>query len=200
MENASYNSLQATLTKRLAHRFSLQASYVWSKAIALGQAAPNAYNLSTARGLLPGDVRNNFIASYIWISPDIHHLGLIGKELLSGWQLNGITSLRTGLPFNITSGKDTNLDGVATNDQPNQVSNPNISGGRSRTAKIAGISIPPPSSSFPQAPLMAISSMTVRRGRRISIRTSPPSRTFRWRSWARCSSEPNCSICSTMSI
>ena len=138
VENASYNSLQATLTKRLAHRFSLQASYVWSKAIALGQAAPNAYNLSTARGLLPGDVRNNFIASYIWISPDIHHLGLIGKEALSGWQLNGITSLRTGLPFNITSGKDTNLDGVATNDQPNQVSNPNISGGRSRTAKIAG--------------------------------------------------------------
>src|SRR5207245_7433139 len=33
--NSSYNSLQVSFTRRFAHNFSVQANYVWSKAIDL---------------------------------------------------------------------------------------------------------------------------------------------------------------------
>jgi hypothetical protein len=51
--------------------------------------------------------------------------------MLNGWQLNGITTLRSGQPFNVTSGIDTNFDGN-NNDRPNVVGNPVLSGGRGR--------------------------------------------------------------------
>jgi hypothetical protein len=139
--NDSYNSLQTTLTKRLAHSFSFSGSYVWSKAIGFtnaGGTAPDAYNIRSARGPLAASVGNRFVASYIWVSPEIAHWGFLGRQVLSGWQLNGITTLSTGAPYNVTSGVDTNLDGVSTTDRPNLVGNPTVSGGRSRAAKIAG--------------------------------------------------------------
>jgi hypothetical protein len=55
--------------------------------------------------------------------------------VLSGWQLNGITHLQSGSPFNVTSGVDTNFDGT-NNDRPNVVGIPNL-GSRSRTQNIA---------------------------------------------------------------
>jgi hypothetical protein len=52
---------------------------------------------------------------------------------LSGWQLSGITSLRSGQPFNVASGADTNFDGT-NNDRPNVVGDPNLPSGRGRVA------------------------------------------------------------------
>jgi hypothetical protein len=130
--NSSYNSLQTTLTRRFDRHFSIQASYVWSKVMGYG-AVVNSYDLNSSRGLLAIDVPNNFVVSYIYATPDVHHLGFVGKTILSGWQLNGITSLRSGQPFNITSGTDTNFDGT-NNDRPNVVGNPYLPSGRSRTA------------------------------------------------------------------
>jgi hypothetical protein len=77
-----------------------------------------------------------FVVSYIYVTPKVRSLGLVGKELLSGWQLNGITHIQSGTPFNITSGADSNFDGT-TNDRPNVVGIPYIGGGRSRAQKIA---------------------------------------------------------------
>jgi hypothetical protein len=128
--NSSYHSLQATLMRRFDQRFSIQASFVWSKVIGYGPLT-NAYDLNSSRGVLDIDVPYNFVLSYIFVSPEVHHLGLFGKQLLSGWQASGMTTLRSGQPFNITSGTDTNFDGT-NNDRPNVVGNPYLPGGRSR--------------------------------------------------------------------
>jgi hypothetical protein len=130
--NSYYDSLQATLTRRFDRRFSIQASYVWSKAIGYG-ALVNSYGLKSSRGLLAIDVPTDFVVSYLYAIPDVQRMGILGKTLLSGWQLNGVTSLRSGEPFNVTSGADTNFDGT-NNDRPNVVGNPNLPGGRGRVA------------------------------------------------------------------
>jgi hypothetical protein len=75
----------------------------------------------------------NFAASYIYVAPEVHRLGFFGRELLSGWQVNGITILRSGQPFNVTSGTDTNFDGT-NNDRPNVIGNPYLPAGRGRIA------------------------------------------------------------------
>jgi len=130
--NSSYHSLQATLTRRFDRHFSLQTSFVWSKVIGYG-ALTNSYDLNSSRGPLDIHVPYNFAASYIFVVPGIHYLGSFGEHLLSGWQINGVTILRSGQPFNVTSGMDTNFDGTI-NDRPNVVGNPNLQAGRGRIA------------------------------------------------------------------
>ena len=130
--NSYYDSLQLTLTRRFDRRFSILAWYLWSKAIGYG-ALVNSYDLNSSRGLLAIDVPNNFVVSYIYATPDVQRLGILGKTLLSGWQISGVTSLQSGEPFNVTSGTDTNFDGT-NNDRPNVVGNPKLPGGRSRIA------------------------------------------------------------------
>lgn len=131
--NSSYHSLQATLARRFNQHFSIQASFVWSKVTGYG-ALTNTYDLNSSRGVLDINVPYNFVASYILALPELHHLGWLGNQMLNGWQLNGFTTLRSGQPFNMTSGTDTNFDGT-NNDRPNLIANPHISGSRNRVAK-----------------------------------------------------------------
>jgi hypothetical protein len=130
--NSSYQSLQATLTRRFDQRFSVQASFVWSKVTGYGPLT-NAYDLNSSRGVVDIDIPINFAASYIFVLPDVQRLGFFGKTLLSGWQINGLTILRSGQPFNVTSGTDTNYDGTG-NDRPNLIGNPHLPSGRGRIA------------------------------------------------------------------
>jgi len=140
--NSSYNSLQATLTRRFAHSFSLSSSYVWSKSLDIqsADAANSTLVLSNQndprmdRGPSDYNIPQRFIASYIWAAPSVRSLGVFGRQVLSGWQINGVTTLSKGKPFNVTSGVDSNLDGTST-DRPNVIGNPVISG-IGRAAKI----------------------------------------------------------------
>lgn len=132
--NFSYNGLQAKLTHNFTRNFTVQASYVWSKAIDLG-AVVDSYNIESSRGRSDNDVRHGLVVSYMYQLPQVSSLGAFGRQALSGWQVNGITSIHSGTPFNITSGADTNLDGV-NNDRPNTVASPSINDG-SREERIA---------------------------------------------------------------
>jgi Carboxypeptidase regulatory-like domain/TonB-dependent Receptor Plug Domain len=141
--NSSYNALQATLTKRFTHGVSLSASYVWSKSMDISSIDPanitltlsNQNNIRADWARSDYDIPQVFVASYIWTTPPVHRWGIVGKDILSGWQLNGITTIKDGTPFTVTSGVDSNLDGINT-DRPNVISNPILHGGRSRQAKI----------------------------------------------------------------
>lgn len=142
--NASYNSLQATVTRRFDHGLSLLASYVWSKA--MDDVSADLPNGATSQlvnnndvaydyGLSNLDVPQRFVASYLWAAPNVRHWSWLGRQVLSGWQFNGITTIQGGTPFNVTSGVDSNLDGNNI-DRPDEVGEPALPGGRSRAAKI----------------------------------------------------------------
>ena len=143
--NANYNSLQVSFTRRFDRNFSVMANYVWSKAIDVSDdqaTSPSAITLSDSnnfardRALAGFNYPHVFKMSWIYQSPNVRWMGWIGKEIFSGWQLNGITTARSGNSLNVLSGTDSNFDGVAT-DRPNLVGDPSISGSRTRGQEIA---------------------------------------------------------------
>ena len=142
--NANYNALQITITRHFSRGFSLLGNYVWSKSMDISSIDPANITLTLSNQLYlkqdyaPSDydIPQFSNVSYIWAIPGAQKLGLFGKEALSGWQVNGITTFRSGLPYNVLAGVDSNLDGIAT-DRPNLVGNPVLGSGRTRTQKIA---------------------------------------------------------------
>ncbi len=161
--NASYNSLQATFTRRFARGFSLLANYTYSKSIDIlsddatsisAVSFVNSNNFALDRAVSNFNTPQVFSLSWVWQAPAFHHLGVFGTEALGGWKLDGLMTARSGQPINILSGVDTNVDGDST-DRPNLVGDPYLSGDRSRAARLRNISTPPRSPRCPPANSMA---------------------------------------------
>jgi hypothetical protein len=53
------------------------------------------------------------------------------RAIINDWELSGIVTLQSGLPFSVTTGTDVNLDG-SSNDRANLVGNPFLDPNRSR--------------------------------------------------------------------
>ena len=137
--NADYNALQVTAERRMGKHFGLKGFYTFSKAIEDAQlqnsttqgGVEDAHNLAIDRGRTDFDRRHNFVASLIW-NPDYAGAGnRLMKTIVNGWQVSAIVTLQSGTPFNVTTGQDTNLDGV-NNDRPNLIANPVLDAGRRR--------------------------------------------------------------------
>jgi hypothetical protein len=137
--NTAYHSLQVTVEKRMARHFSLKAFYVYSKALedvqldnnTVNGGAEDFRNLALDRGRSDNDRRHVAVGSVIWNMDYFSKLSPVARAILNGWELSGIVTLQSGLPFNITSGTDTNLDGN-NNDRPMLIGNPFLDPNRSR--------------------------------------------------------------------
>jgi hypothetical protein len=105
-------------------------------------------NIRLNRGPSDGQPIQIAKVSFVWQLPQVKGMSWVGKQVLSGWQVNGIWSAQTGLPFSVTSGQDTNTDGN-TNDRANLVGAPTLSTSRSRNDLIqqffntAAFAVPP---------------------------------------------------------
>jgi hypothetical protein len=124
--NSNYNSLQVTVSKRFSDGLYFQNAYTWSHCIdnSSGLRSNTRWNNPAAdRGNCDQDIRHRNVLSYIYELPfykDQH--GAIGK-LLGGWQINGVTVLQTGTPFNITESADRSLSGAGS-DRPDYTGTP----------------------------------------------------------------------------
>jgi Carboxypeptidase regulatory-like domain len=134
-----YNALQTNITKRLAHGLAFQASYTWSHAIDSasdplvptqgGQTFPrNSFNLAAERGNSDFDVRHRLTLNYIWQVPlgsGHAHLseGFAGK-VLAGWQIAGISTFATGLPFDMFTAVDAAHTGFVSRPDYNPLATP----------------------------------------------------------------------------
>lgn len=144
-QSANYNSLQVSFNRRFANNFTFSANYVWSKAIDINDdqatsiSAVNvsdSYNLRRDIGPATFNYPQVFKMSWVYQSPRIHFLGFVGRQALSGWQLSGIMTDRTGHSMNVLSGTDSNVDGNAQ-DRPYVVGDPSMPSGRSRAQQKA---------------------------------------------------------------
>ena len=113
--HTSYNALQTTLEKRFAKGYSLNVAYTWSKAMGIccnsnsdGGPAIQAmpfYNLN--RSLADFDRTHNFQVTSLWELPFGKGKAFandgVAAAILGGWQLNGLLSLYSGSPFNVTA-------------------------------------------------------------------------------------------------
>jgi len=137
---SNYSSLQAKITRQFSHGYSALISYTWSHNLDTGPAPPNLgkganypqdpYNIGAEYGNSDIDLRNNFVASQVIELPFgrgkrfLHDSGRITDIFLGGWQLNSITTLRGGRPFNIVSdANNPNYPGL----RPNLTGNPYVS-------------------------------------------------------------------------
>ena len=111
-----YDALQASVEKRLSHRFQFLASYTLSKTLdniwptfinQVGSAPQSQTDLDAEKSLSPVDERHRLVVS------GVAHLPL-------GFQLGAILTTFSGRPYNITTGRDNNLDGHVS-DRPNFV-------------------------------------------------------------------------------
>jgi hypothetical protein len=144
--DANYNALQVKFNRRFAHNLSLNANFVWSKAMDISDDQATSISAETISD--PNNFRRDygpagfnypkvFNMSWVYQSPRVSWFGVIGKEVFSGWQLNGITTARSGSSMNVLSGTDSNFDGVAE-DRPNVVGNPySFTGPRAQQQQIA---------------------------------------------------------------
>jgi hypothetical protein len=157
VNNFGYNSLQTTLRGSIGSRFSVLANYVWSKGISYEGPVVNGLDIGLDRGLGSSDIRNNFSASFLYRLPNVKALGVFGTQVLSGWQINGITLLHSGVPFTVISGVDTAFTGTV-NERANIVGNPYNINAHTRTQKIqqylnpGGFSIPTGPYTTPEGP------------------------------------------------
>jgi outer membrane receptor protein involved in Fe transport len=132
-QTTDYNGLQVTVVKRLSQHVSLNAFYIWSKALASasvqttgnignssGTEPEDYYDLGLERQRTDNDQREQAVISAVWKPDYFSNFNPVVRTLLNGWSISAITTMRSGKPFTITTGTDDNFDGD-TNDRPNIV-------------------------------------------------------------------------------
>ena len=100
---SKYNSLQATLTKRMSHGVSFIAGYTYAHGLDNGSL--NRFGLIPQNSANPGaeyasgdfDVRHRLTITTTYNIPGIRGFG----QILEGWQVNGIVTLQSSQPWTV---------------------------------------------------------------------------------------------------
>jgi hypothetical protein len=134
--NSSYNGVTVKLEKRLSSNLNFLANYAYSRFIDLcslfGCASPqDAYNIKESYGL--SELHNKHIFSFGYITNLPFGPGQrlggnakgVAAAIIGGWQLNGITTYRSGRPFDLRLAFDNTNDGQRGG---SQVLRPNVAG------------------------------------------------------------------------
>ena len=112
---SSFNSLALQLTRRFSQGLTLLSSYTYSHSL---DDAPysgfiqNPLNLASQWSSSDFDIKHRSVTSFTYELPfgSGKPFGAswksVPREAISGWQLNGIFSFQTGLPFTVTTTKD----------------------------------------------------------------------------------------------
>jgi hypothetical protein len=119
---SNYNSLQVRLTRRFSKGLEFGAAYTWSRSMDFGScqtastqsaaSCSDSYNVTVALyqplrawnyGPAGWDVRNNFVANYLWSLPKGSSLwgNFLTRAVLDNWQISGIASYVSGVPGGI---------------------------------------------------------------------------------------------------
>jgi hypothetical protein len=116
-----YNSLQVKVEKRFSHGLQFLSTYTFSKSIdvASGSAVTgggdsnssnfvqNPFDWNADRGLSSFNLKNKFVTALNYNLPFGHAQAIGGQwnraedAVLGGWQVNGILTLQSGLPFSV---------------------------------------------------------------------------------------------------
>lgn len=114
--NSNYNALNLRLTQTARFGITYLLSYTWSKSIDLacsgdygveGCEIQNVYDLPRDRSVSGFDLRNSFVGSVHYELPsanrssDTHWKSTLGA-LTKDWEMNGIATLHSGSPFDVT--------------------------------------------------------------------------------------------------
>ncbi len=134
--NSSYNSLQFRLDRRFSRGLQVNTSYTYSKFLdvtseVFGTDSSNSPlssvpvyqgGLRLDRAVSDWDRTHRLVIAYVWEIPGFKR-GFLG-HVLGGWEISGITTFQSGVPFTFLNGSDRNGDGQTGADRPD-IGNPN---------------------------------------------------------------------------
>ncbi len=132
--DTDYHSLQVKLDRKFSGGFLLTTAYTFGKAMDYtgdyGGLLINAFP-ELNRGRSNDTPAHIFVQSYIWELPfgrgKRWMTSGVGGSILGGWQMNGILTLQSGLPLNITTPNAT-LNAPGNGNRPNVNGKPEIFG------------------------------------------------------------------------
>ena len=117
VSSSKFHGLQTSFNQRFGNSFQGSVSYMFSKCIDQGytyaglggnagsSSLTNPYNFNVDKGLCVTNIQHNLVVNALYRLP-FH-----GNRLKDGWQITGIETARTGLPYTITTGFDRTLTG-----------------------------------------------------------------------------------------
>ena len=120
-----YHALQASLRKRFSHGFLFNTHYTFGKALTYGGSEEQINDIQDANDIRSSRSRTTLSLSHLlninygWDLP-LDRLRL-PKLLARGWRVNGITSVRSGFPLNVNSGRDNFGSGQPLGQRPSYI-------------------------------------------------------------------------------
>lgn len=137
--NTNYNALEAKVEQRVTHGLFFLLSYTHSKLMddassvfsSTVLSSPNSSSLNGAdvyrpyleRGVSNGDMPNVLSASATYELAKFRGHALL-TPVLGGWSVNGIFTMQSGMPVNVTQGTNYNSFAGVVMQRPNEVANP----------------------------------------------------------------------------
>ncbi len=111
LNNSTYHSMQAAVTKRLSNGFSSQTTYTWSRTLGTaGNIDPRNRQLN--KSLLGTHRTHDIRSNGTWTLPFGRGRAFLNDapnwvtRLVEGWQFGGIASWTSGAPLTITAGEN----------------------------------------------------------------------------------------------
>lgn len=135
-EIANYESMTLVFHQRLSHGLMVMANYTWSHDLDVstdsngGGTPMNPYWWRADYGNANWDIRHRFVASFIYDIPFFQVSNPLLKGVFMHWQTNGIVTLQTGIPFNVSTGTDTANTASSGTSRPDLVHAPSDNCGR----------------------------------------------------------------------
>ncbi len=124
---SAYNAMEVGVTHRQSANLVFQFSYTWSHCIdgsyayaGLGgnnvsSANTNPYDWNADKGNCSFDLRQVVAANAVYVLP------FKGNRFKEGWQISGVQSWHTGVPFSLGEGTQPYLDNNFDNPRPNVI-------------------------------------------------------------------------------
>jgi hypothetical protein len=129
-EIANYQGLSAVLRQRMTRGLSVLASFTWSHTLDISSDSNNSgtpmnpYNWRGDYGNSNWDIRRRFVTSFVYDLPFFSTANPVLRGIFAGWQMNGIVTAQTGLPFNVSTGTDTANTAASGVYRPNLIGTP----------------------------------------------------------------------------
>jgi hypothetical protein len=122
---STYNSLQASLTKRFSRGLQFTGGYTWSKTLdtAGTSSQNNAQNTvgvgktwdATANfGPVETNHAHRFVFSYVYQLPNVAKNQRLLGALLGRWSVSGVTTIQSGVPLSILYTNSNNIYGTTS--------------------------------------------------------------------------------------